>query len=215
MRSFGTCCHTLHGWRCHHRARLASGWPAEPLPGGSRTLWIAARGFSSCRRSSSSPALLTQQRFAARWAGFPALKAHRVALFFVPSRTRGWCAGRRWCGTPHHLRAAFRGTPRDTFKRRLAPSNVGRAPPGAPTAAFARGSGRPTSPRVPPRAAQHGAPLPRSCLVLRVVLPAGNRSPDLARGRGYKPRPQDRRPQPRHSECPREDARRGARVSKP
>jgi hypothetical protein len=41
------------------RARLASGWPARPLPGGSRTLWIATRGFSSYRRSSPPPALLT------------------------------------------------------------------------------------------------------------------------------------------------------------
>ncbi len=46
-RSFGTRCHTLHAWRCRTRARLASGWPARPLPGGSRTLWIAAKGFSS------------------------------------------------------------------------------------------------------------------------------------------------------------------------
>jgi len=47
-RSFGTCCHTLHVCRCRTRARLASGWPARPLPGGSRTHWIATRGFSSC-----------------------------------------------------------------------------------------------------------------------------------------------------------------------
>jgi hypothetical protein len=47
-RSFGTCCPTLRASHCCSRARLASGWPARPLPGGSRTLWIAARGFSSC-----------------------------------------------------------------------------------------------------------------------------------------------------------------------
>jgi hypothetical protein len=46
-RSFGTCCHTLRAWCCHIRARLASGWPARPLPGGSRTLWTAMKGFSS------------------------------------------------------------------------------------------------------------------------------------------------------------------------
>src|SRR5207248_11307791 len=34
--------------RCRSRAKLASGWLAQPLPGGSRTHWIAARGFSSC-----------------------------------------------------------------------------------------------------------------------------------------------------------------------
>ena len=31
------------------RARLASGWRAAPLPGGSRTLWIASKGFKSHR----------------------------------------------------------------------------------------------------------------------------------------------------------------------
>jgi len=45
--------------RCRSRAKLASGWLAQPLPGGSRTHWIATRGFSSCCRSSSPPALLT------------------------------------------------------------------------------------------------------------------------------------------------------------
>ena len=45
--------------RCRSRAKLASGWLAQPLPGGSRTRWIATRGFSSCSRSSSPPALLT------------------------------------------------------------------------------------------------------------------------------------------------------------
>ena len=34
--------------RCRSRAKLASGWLAQPLPGGSRTHWIATRGFSSC-----------------------------------------------------------------------------------------------------------------------------------------------------------------------
>jgi len=54
-RSFGTCCHTLHAWRCRTRARLASGWRAAPLPGGSRTLWTATKGFSSFSRPSSFP----------------------------------------------------------------------------------------------------------------------------------------------------------------
>src|ERR1700719_397258 len=58
-RSFGTCCPTLRVSHCCSHARLASGWPARPLPGGSRTLWIAACGFSSYRRSSPPPALLT------------------------------------------------------------------------------------------------------------------------------------------------------------
>jgi hypothetical protein len=47
-RSFGTCCPTLRVSHCCSHARLASGWPARPLPGGSRTHWIATRGFSSC-----------------------------------------------------------------------------------------------------------------------------------------------------------------------
>src|SRR5882757_5712271 len=41
--SFGTRCRTLHALRCRTRARLASGWPARPLPRGSRTLWVATR----------------------------------------------------------------------------------------------------------------------------------------------------------------------------
>jgi hypothetical protein len=54
-RSFGTCCHTLHASHCCTRARLASGWPARPLPRGSRTHWTATRGF----RSSHPPLLLS------------------------------------------------------------------------------------------------------------------------------------------------------------
>ena len=38
---------TLRERRRHPRARLASGWRAAPLPGGRRTLWIAAKGFKS------------------------------------------------------------------------------------------------------------------------------------------------------------------------
>jgi hypothetical protein len=64
-RSFGTCCPTLHASRCRSHARLASGWPARPLPRGSRTLWTATRGFSLYRRSSPSPALLTLAQCAA------------------------------------------------------------------------------------------------------------------------------------------------------
>src|SRR6266478_3769826 len=45
---------------CKARFRLV-GWP---WPGGSRTLWIASKGFSSLGRSSSFPALLTIMGFA-------------------------------------------------------------------------------------------------------------------------------------------------------
>ncbi len=44
------------------RARLASGWRAAPLPGGGRTLWIAAKGFRSHHRPPS-------QDFACRKGG--------------------------------------------------------------------------------------------------------------------------------------------------
>ena len=63
-RSFSTCCPTLRVSRCRSHARLASGWPARPLPGGSRTRWTAARGFSSCPRPSPSHALLTLAQYA-------------------------------------------------------------------------------------------------------------------------------------------------------
>ena len=44
------------------RARLASGWRAAPLPGGRRTLWIAAKDFRSHHRPPS-------QDFACRKGG--------------------------------------------------------------------------------------------------------------------------------------------------
>src|SRR5262249_50240118 len=142
-------------------------------------------------------------------------KAHRVALFFVPSRTRGWCAGRRWCGTPHHLRAAFRGTPRDTFERRLAPNDVGRAPPGAPTAAFARVR---VAQRVP---GCHPGPHNTELLYLGAVSSCGSYCPPGTGARispgagGTSPDRRTAAPRSAIQECPREDARRGARVSKP
>ena len=47
-RRFITCCLRFTTGVAARRARLASGWRAAPLPGGSRTRWIATRGFSSC-----------------------------------------------------------------------------------------------------------------------------------------------------------------------
>src|SRR2546430_6270208 len=44
------------------RARLASGWRAAPLPGGSRTLWIASKGFRL--HPSSFPGLRLSQGLA-------------------------------------------------------------------------------------------------------------------------------------------------------
>ena len=47
-RRFITCCLRFTTGVTARHARLASGWRATPLPGGSRTRWIATRGFSSC-----------------------------------------------------------------------------------------------------------------------------------------------------------------------
>ena len=46
-RRFITCCLRFTTGVAARHARLASGWRAAPLPGGSRTRWIATRGFSS------------------------------------------------------------------------------------------------------------------------------------------------------------------------
>ena len=47
-RRFVTCCLRFTTGVAARHARLASGWRVAPLPGGSRTRWIATRGFSSC-----------------------------------------------------------------------------------------------------------------------------------------------------------------------
>ena len=47
LRRFITCCLRFTTGVAARHARLASGWQAAPLPGGSRTRWIATRGFSS------------------------------------------------------------------------------------------------------------------------------------------------------------------------
>ena len=47
-RRFITCCLRFTTGVAARHARLASGWRAAPLPGGSRTRWIATRGFRSC-----------------------------------------------------------------------------------------------------------------------------------------------------------------------
>jgi len=46
-RRFVTCCLRFTTGVAARHARLASGWRATSLPGGSRTRWIATRGFSS------------------------------------------------------------------------------------------------------------------------------------------------------------------------
>src|SRR5262245_39202506 len=46
-RGLGTRCLRFTNDVATTHARLASGWLASPLPGGRRTLWIAAKGFSS------------------------------------------------------------------------------------------------------------------------------------------------------------------------
>ena len=47
-RRFITCCLRFTTGVAARHARLASGWRAAPLPGGSRTRWTATRGFRSC-----------------------------------------------------------------------------------------------------------------------------------------------------------------------
>ena len=49
LRRFITCCLRFTTGVAARHARLASGWRAAPLPGGSRTRWTATRGFSSWR----------------------------------------------------------------------------------------------------------------------------------------------------------------------
>jgi hypothetical protein len=46
-RSFSTCCRTLHARRCHRTCKACFRLAGWPLPGGSRTLWITTKGFSS------------------------------------------------------------------------------------------------------------------------------------------------------------------------
>ena len=46
-RRFITCCLRFTTRVAARHARLASGWPASPLPGGNRTRWVATRGFRS------------------------------------------------------------------------------------------------------------------------------------------------------------------------
>ena len=59
-RRFITFCLRFTTGVAARHARLDSGWRAAPLPGGSRTRWIAVRGFSQII-SSSSPGLSLAQ----------------------------------------------------------------------------------------------------------------------------------------------------------
>src|SRR5215469_12133338 len=52
---------TLHEWRCHHPCKACFRLAGSPLPGESRTLWIATKGFRSS--SSSSGLGLAQGKF--------------------------------------------------------------------------------------------------------------------------------------------------------
>ena len=75
-QGFSICClrFTSDVAVCH--ARLASGWRAAPLPGGGRTLWIAAKGFRlhyhspfqvlSCRKGGLCQAAFWRTRRCAR-----------------------------------------------------------------------------------------------------------------------------------------------------
>ena len=59
-QGFSTCCLRFTSSVATARARLASGWRAAPLPGGSRTLRIATKGF---RSQSLSGFILAQGKF--------------------------------------------------------------------------------------------------------------------------------------------------------
>src|SRR5262249_1190634 len=52
---------TLHEWCCHHPCKACFRLAGSPLPGESRTLWIATKGFRSS--SSSSGLGLAQGKF--------------------------------------------------------------------------------------------------------------------------------------------------------
>ena len=71
-RRFVTCCLRFTTGVTARHARLASGWRAAPLPGGSRTHWIATRGF----RSSHPPP-----------QGFPWRKPGRRGRYRAPPPT--------------------------------------------------------------------------------------------------------------------------------
>src|SRR6266511_749103 len=122
---------------CKARFRLV-GWP---LPGGRRTLWTAARGFSSCR-SSSSPALLTQQRSA-----LPAerrARAPRLSFFLLPKRGAERREGAnlsRLRGAPNHACEAWLAS--CDRRARLSALHRGDFEPGAalPSPAFPPESG--------------------------------------------------------------------------
>jgi hypothetical protein len=70
---------TLQEWCCHHPCKARFRLAGSPLPGGSRTLWIATRGF---RSHSRSPLLDLSWRNVRRV--FPST-AGRLAVQAVPS----------------------------------------------------------------------------------------------------------------------------------
>ena len=59
-QGFSICCLRFTNDVAAAHARLASGWRTAPLPGGTRTLWIASKGFRSC--PSPFPGLSLSQR---------------------------------------------------------------------------------------------------------------------------------------------------------
>jgi hypothetical protein len=52
---------TLHEWCCHHPCKACFRPAGSPLPGGSRTLWIAMKGFRSYSRHPLPGLILTQR----------------------------------------------------------------------------------------------------------------------------------------------------------
>ena len=104
-RRFITCCLRFTTGVTARHARLASGWRAAPLPGGSRTRWIATRGF----RSSHPPPQgfpWRNNRSAKPWdrpahAGDHGMRPRG----FRPARSFTAAFGPNWHGIAERLRA--------------------------------------------------------------------------------------------------------------
>ena len=67
-RRFITCCLRFTTGVAARHARLASGWLAGPLPGGSRTRWVTMKGFNDFK-SSYPPFQSFPDAMTIRWSG--------------------------------------------------------------------------------------------------------------------------------------------------
>ena len=109
MRGFGTCCLRFKSDVAAAPARLASGWPARPLPGGSRTLWTAMKG--SAHMSSPFPGLtltlhppVPDPRLAHGLSPYPPLRSAGERREGRQPRARPQAARRRFTSARAHPR---------------------------------------------------------------------------------------------------------------